>query len=290
MLPLLAMTDTAQMVLNSVVIFLLTGVALWIGVNPLLAKIRAKEAEYEFVLQRSLLLDIPPRMVTVLTAMGMVLLGYLGYVLLGGSLVAMALLAGGAMVLPGAVIGYLRRKRQARLEEQLVGGIQMLASGVRAGLNLIQSMQMIARDGPIPIRQEFAHLIREYEYGVPLDQAMQNAAERIGSSDFRLLFTALHTHRERGGDLGDTLDRIAASIREIQRLENRVQALTAQGRATARWLGAMPLVVMGIYYFVDSNGMITLFTQTVGNLILAVVFVLNLIGFLSIRKIMAIDI
>ena len=120
---------------------------------------------------------------------------------------------------------------------------------------------------------------------------MANASQRIGSGDYRLLLAALHTHRERGGDLGETLDRIAASIREIQRLENRVKALTAQGRATARWLGAMPLVVVLILYFlVDPSGVKSLFAESLGKVIILGIIVLNVIGFLWIRKIVSVDI
>jgi tight adherence protein B len=134
-------------------------------------------------------------------------------------------------------------------------------------------------------------MLREYEYGIPLDEAMDNASVRIGSGDFRLLFAALHTHRERGGDLGETLDRIAESIREIQRLENQVETLTAEGRATARWLGAMPIVVLGILYFIVSpEGVRSLFTDDFGKMLLLIMAILNVAGFLWIRKIMAIDI
>jgi len=189
------------------------------------------------------------------------------------------------------VLKLLRIRRLDRLELQLVGGIQTLASGVRAGLNLVQSMELVARDGPIPLRQEFRHLLREYEYGVPLEEAMDNAATRIGSGDFRLLFAALQTHRERGGNLGETLDRIGESIREIQRLEGRVKTLTAQGRATARWLGAMPVVILLIlYFFVDDTGVMTLFVEDLGKLILLAIVVLNVLGFLWIKKIVTIDI
>jgi tight adherence protein B len=149
---------------------------------------------------------------------------------------------------------------------------------------------MIVRDAPKPIQQEFAHLLREYEYGVPLDEAMNSAGERIGSNDFRLLFAALRTHRERGGNLGETLDRIAESIREIQRLERRVETLTAQGRATARWLGAMPMAVLAISYLIVPEGVRQLFTTATGNWILTAVVILNILGWLWIRKIMAVDI
>ena len=134
-------------------------------------------------------------------------------------------------------------------------------------------------------------MVREYEFGIGLEVAMSNAAERIGSGDFGLLFAALLTHRERGGNLGETLDKICEAIREIQRLEHRVDSLTAQGRATARFLGAMPAVVLAIVYFiVDAKGVESMFTSTAGKVILAAIIILNILGFLWIRKIMDIDI
>jgi tight adherence protein B len=220
---------------------------------------------------------------------GVVFLAFLGQ-MVTESLLGMAAGALLGVFLPGVVMKMLRRRRLNRLEAQLVNGIQTLASGVRAGLNLVQSMELVARDGPIPLRQEFAHMLREYEYGVSLEDAMNNAALRIGSGDFRLLFAALLTHRERGGDLGETLDRIAESIREIQRLENRVKTLTAQGRATARWLGAMPGVVLVILYFIVQDDVKRLFVEDVGKLLLLIIVVLNVLGFLWIRKIVSIDV
>ena len=276
-------------IVGSAVILILTVATVMVGLRPLAQAIRRREEEYDLIFRRGLLLDISPRLITVGTALIMLVLGFMGYAISRGPIGAGI---GGAIgaFLPHTMIRYLRRRRLRKLEEQLVGGIQTLASGVRAGLNLIQSLALVARDGPNPLRQEFTHMCREYEYGISLDEAMVNAAERIGSSDFRLLFSALHTHRERGGDLGETLDRIADSIREIQRLEKQVQTLTAQGRATARWLGAMPIVILLILYSFDSEGVRSLFVQPTGNLILGAIIVLNILGFLWIRKTIAIDI
>jgi tight adherence protein B len=98
------------------------------------------------------------------------------------------------------------------------------------------------------------------------------------------------THRQRGGDLGRTLDRICQSIREIQRLEKRVETLTAQGRATARWLGAMPLIVVGVLYLIEPAYAHSLLTDPIGKGIIVTILLCNIIGFLWIRKIMSIDI
>ena len=182
-------------------------------------------------------------------------------------------------------------KLMRELEDQLVDGIQTLSSGVRAGLNLIQAMQLLGDSGVRPISDEFAHLIREYEHGVPVERAMHNTVARIESSNYRLLFSALLTHRERGGDLGETLDRIADSIREIHRLEKRIETLTAPGRAAARWMGVMPAVILAIvYFFIDDEGVRMLWTEDWGKVILAAIIFLNVIGFLWIRRIVAIDI
>jgi tight adherence protein B len=273
----------------SIVMLVLTVAAAYVGWAPLRELIRRREREYDLIFRRALLLDVPPRMVTIVTGMVIVVLGFMGYALTRSVWGLLPLAFLGAM-LPHTMIRYLRSRRLKRLEEQLVGGVQTLASGVRAGLNLTQSLALVARDGPNPLRQEFRHLTREYEYGISLEEAMRNAADRIGSADFRLLFAALQTHRERGGDLGETLDRIAESIREIQRLEGRVQTLTAQGRATARWLAVMPAVILAIMYLIDAGGVKMLFTEPVGNVLLGSMALLTFLGFLWIRKVIAIDI
>ncbi|HUT61757.1 MAG TPA: type II secretion system F family protein [Phycisphaerae bacterium] len=287
---LLALSPLGWQAITSVLILCLAMAAGWAGYRPVRSLVLSQERLYESVFQRKLLLDIRPRVVTILSVVGIVALAIIGQALTRSYLGAVFGVVAG-LFLPTLLAWCLRRRHLAKLEGQLVHGIRTLTSGVRAGLNLIQSMQLIARDGPPPLRHEFAHLLKEYEYGIPLDEAMDNAAARIGSGDFRLLFAALQTHRERGGDLGETLDRIGESVREIQRLENRVKTLTAQGRATARWLGAMPVAVMAIIYFmVDPEGLVSLFEDPLGKLIILAIVALNLVGFLWIRKIVSLDI
>ena len=256
--------DTGSLIFSGAIVFAGSAAATVLAYRPLKALILRQERMFDEVLRGRLLIDVPPRVATVLSGVGMLLLAMLFYAMLGGPMAALLGLVIGAAA-PYLLLRWLARRRLAQLESQLVPGIQTLASGVRAGLNLVQALQMVARDGPVPLKQEFAHLVREYEFGLSLEDAMDHAAERIGSADFRLLFAALQTHRERGGDLGDTLDRIAESVREIQRLENRVKTLTAQGRATARWLGAMPIVVLVILFFlVDPEGVRLLFVTGLG--------------------------
>jgi tight adherence protein B len=287
MLP--AVTLPVDQVLVSALLFGGTLLAVRVGARPLGQILLLRERQFDRVLRQQLLLDVRPRSATVASLVFIVLCGAVGYLIVE-SFVAVLLFAGVGAIAPTLVLRWLRRRRVKKLESQLVEGIHTLAAGVRAGLNIVQSIELVARDGPVPLRQEFAHLLREYEYGVALEEAMDNAGARIGSGDFRLLFSALQTHRERGGDLGDTLDRIAESIREIQRLESRVEALTAEGRVTARVLAAFPAIVLGILYLIDAAPVDLLFTDTLGKVVLTGIVVLNVLSFLWIRRIVAIDI
>ena len=287
--PVAEFVFTGGQAFASAVLFALTAAAVIVAYHPLGALIARQERLFALVLGQQLLMNVSPRAVTALTALAMAVLAGLGILMTGSVYGGVGGVVVGAL-LPGAVLRGLRRRRVLKLEAQLVSGLQTLASGVRAGLNFVQAMQLVARDGPTHLRQEFAHLLREYEYGLSLEDAMNNAAVRIGSSDFRLVFSALLTHRERGGDLAATLDRIGEAIREIQRLESRVKTLTAQGRANARFLGLLVLGTMGIYYLIDPSGVRQLFSDDFGKLILLAIGALVLGGFLWIRKIIDIDI
>ncbi len=165
-----------------------------------------------------------------------------------------------------------------------------MASGVRAGLNLVQSMQLLVTNQTGPIKQEFGQILREYEMGMDLNQAMRQASDRIGSQLYRLTFTAIEMHRLRGGDSGESMDRIAESIREIQRLEGKLDAITAQGRVQANMMAMMAVViiVMMMVIFPDDTQM--LFTEPAGRIILLFAIGLITAGYLWIKKIMQVDI
>ncbi|MCK6482727.1 MAG: type II secretion system F family protein [Phycisphaerae bacterium] len=199
---------------------------------------------------------------------------------------------GGALgyALPGWYVGRLRARRRERLERQLTDAMLTIANGVRANLNLVQSMRLVEENAPPPVGQEFGLMLREYEHGLAIEDAMAKAAQRLGSPNYRLMFSALQMHREKGGDLPTLLDRLAESLRELQRLEEKAKTVTAQGRLAARMMGAMPPVMLGILWIIDREGVAILFGDPRGNLILALVVLLWLAGFMWIRRIVRIDI
>ncbi len=158
----------ADRVITSALVLAAVMGAVLVGGKPFRQYMRRQEYQFDRVLRGNLLLDIQPRVATIASLVGVVLLAVIGY-MLTSSILGFAALAVVGVMLPAIVLRYLRKRRINRLEVQLVSGIQTLASGVRAGLNLVQAMGLIARDGPVPLRQEFTHLLLEYEFGLPVD-------------------------------------------------------------------------------------------------------------------------
>ena len=140
------------------------------------------------------------------------------------------------------------------------------------------------------ILDPYAQLLREYQMGVDLNQAMRNASNRIASPLYRLTFTAIEMHRVRGGNAGESLDRIAESVREIHRLEGKLDALTSQGRAQAWMMAGMAGVFIVMYYFIAPESVGLLFTNAWGRIILLAVVFLIVTGFLWIQRILDVDI
>jgi len=264
---------------------------------PLGGLVRRQEEDFHGALVELFLFDVTPRQLTVVMFVGAAIAGlilglFAFHAQAGGFGVAVAFLIGAGLGywVPRFVIFVLQRRRRQKLNDQLVDGLVTLANGMRAGLNLVQSMKLIEANAQPPISQEFGLMLREFDHGTSVDEVMRRASVRIKLHHYKLLFAAMETARIRGGNLPETLDRLSEALREIVRLEEKVRALTAQNRMSARMMGFMPLVVGIIYYFIEPNWVSSLLNDQWGLLLLLAAAALNLAGFLWIRKIVTFEI
>lgn len=275
-------------ILSSLLLFVAAAMLVRYGYEPAVRLLRRWEAGYDRALRRKLMLDVEPRLALIATFAGAGIVGaFVGFVT--ANVFAGAILAVVSLGLPYLIIRHLESKRLQQLDNQLVDGLVTLASAVRAGLTMVQAIELLVRNHTGPIQQEFSQLLREYELGADLNQAMRTAADRIGSPLYRLTFTAIATHRARGGDAAESLDRIADSVREIHRLEGKLDAITAQGRSQALMMAIMPVVFLGLLAMIDPSGVALLFGEPIGRLILLGVVVLIFAGWWWIRRIMDVE-
>ena len=215
---------------------------------------------------------------------------FLSFTLLAGSL-SFALL--GTILLfcgPWWILRHKAQQRRDHIEDQLADSMVSLSSAIRAGLSLPQAMEMLADNSPQPIKSEFGYIITDYEMGKPLDRALEEAKERLRSENFALFAAALLASRDSGGRLNETVDRISHSVRELQRLERKVQSDTAMARKSAVYMALTPLFILVAYYFVDSQAVANIFVTTIGQILLTTAITLNIIAYFWARHILNPDI
>ena len=191
---------------------------------------------------------------------------------------------------PWYLLRRMAERHRQRIEDQLADAMVTLANAVRAGLSLAQSMEILAAQCPKPINAEFHQIVAEYNLGKPLERTLTEAKERLRSENFALFAAAMMASHESGGRLNETVERIAQSVLELQRLERKVLSETAQARKSAVYMAMAPAFILVVYYFVDPKNTTLLFTMMPGQVLLAIAVVLNVVAYLWARVILNPDI
>lgn len=191
---------------------------------------------------------------------------------------------------PWYLVRRMAQRRRQKLEDQLADAMVMFSSAIRAGLSIPQSLEILAVECPRPIREEFAQLQSEYRLGKPLERTLEEAKTRLRSENFALFAASLLASRESGGRLNATVERMSKSILEIQRLERKVDAETAQARKSAIYMAVAPLLILLLYVYIDPLNTQLLFRTIIGQGILTAAAILNLIAYVWSCSIMNVDI
>ncbi|MFM0341058.1 type II secretion system F family protein [Paraburkholderia fungorum] len=195
-----------------------------------------------------------------------------------------------AMWLPKKYLARMRKKRIEMLEKQLPDALLMMSGALRAGASFPTALEAVVHESAAPISQEFDLLMREIRLGIDLDIAMRNVEKRIPIPDFMMVTAAVTIAREVGGNLAEALESVARTLREKLQMEGKIKALTSQGRMQGIVMTCLPLFLMLVLRFMEPKAMAPLFNEPVGWGTLAVIGVMEFLGYMSISKITNIDV
>jgi tight adherence protein B len=211
---------------------------------------------------------------------------FAGFWLFLGNLIFAVILTAILLAAPWYIVRRLAANWRQKIEDQMADAMVALAGAIKAGLSLAQSLEILASQCPRPISAEFQQLIGEYKMGKPMERALVEAKQRLRSENFALFTAAMLASHESGGRLNETVERIAQSILELQRLERKVLSETAQARKSAVYMAIAPLLILTVYFFIDPVNTTLLFTTVPGQAILGLAFVFDVLAYLWARVIL----
>lgn len=257
--------------------------------EKLLASHREKFLEQARVNLSDLFLFVEPRILYAANLVAIATLPLLLWLLSGWWLAAIVL-AMVLAVLPRKAYRWLRQRRLNTLQAQLPDALMMLSGSIRAGLGFAPALESIVRDGRPPLTQELALVLREQHVGVKTDDALEHFAGRVPLPDARLFVSAVSISRAVGGNLAENLATLAETLRRRLVMEEKVRALTAQGRLQGIVMASLPVCIVAYLATMYPATMRPMFETWHGMAVIATGIVLEYVGYRVCMKIVTIDI
>jgi len=188
---------------------------------------------------------------------------------------------------------FAARKRKARLEKfnsQLPDTLDLLSRSLSVGHAFSESLHQVATEMPDPIATEFRITFEEQKLGLSTKAALNRLAERVPLLDLRLCITAMHIQRETGGNLGEILERVSSTIRARYKLWEDFRTMTTASRGSAWILCGLPILIILLLTALNPDYMTSLLHETRGHYVLGVAAVLQVLGVVTIKRILDIKV
>ncbi len=161
--------------------------------------------------------------------------------------------------IPDMYVGHRAKGRVKAFNNQLGDTITMMSNALRGGYSFLQTLDMVSKEAPSPVADEFRRVVQEVGLGRTTEEALENLQRRVPSDDLDLLVTAVNIQHEVGGNLAQILDTIGHTIRERVRIKGEIQTLTAQGRISGYVITFLPIGLAGYITMVNPDYMAPLF-------------------------------
>ena len=202
-----------------------------------------------------------------------------------GILVGILMAVGGCM-LPAIVLQFYRSRRHDRISKQLAETLTLISNSLRSGFAFTQAVELAAKQIQPPLADELERFLHDVSLGAPTDVALQQMADRSGSYDLDMMVSTIVIQRNTGGNLSEILDNVAETIRERDRLQSEIRSLTASQRFTGLILSIYPVFLGMLFFIIMPDVWKVLFTEGFGRFLLIIAGVLQVLGIVTIRRIL----
>ena len=190
----------------------------------------------------------------------------------------------GVLGIPRWVVKKMTLRRQSKFINEFANAIDVIVRGVKTGLPLNECLGIIARESPSPIKEEFQELVEQTRVGIPLADCFDRMMQRTPLAEVKFFSIVIGIQSQAGGNLSEALGNLAGVLRDRKRLQAKVKALSAEAKASAGVLGALPFCVMGMVYLSTPDYIKLLFITKRGNLMLLGAAIWMSMGLLTMRK------
>ncbi len=190
----------------------------------------------------------------------------------------------GIFGVPRWFVGKLTARRQQKFTLELPNALDIVVRGMKSGLPLNECLSIVARESAEPLASEFREVIDQQRVGVPLGESLEKLATRMPLPEVKFLSIVITIQQQAGGNLSEALNNLSGVLRDRVRLQMKVKALSAEAKASAMVLAALPPTVMFLLFMSSPDYIKPLFHTRTGNFALIACLVWMMMGILVMRK------
>lgn len=191
--------------------------------------------------------------------------------------------------LPKVAVSFRAKQRVNRFMAVFSDALDIVVRGMRSGLPLGECINIIGREMPDPLGAEFRLVTEGQKLGLSLQESLERAVERTPTADFRYFAIVLAIQKQTGGNLAETLSKLADLLRQRKRMRDKIKAYSSEATASAMIIGALPIAVAGLLTVVARDYIMVLYTTETGHVLMGIGFVMMLCGTLIMRKMINFD-
>jgi tight adherence protein B len=185
---------------------------------------------------------------------------------------------------PRWFLGFTIGRRKRSFTKEFANAIDVIVRGVKSGLPLGECLKIISAESPDPVGPEFKNIVESQKVGIPLEESLKRMHERMPIPEVNFFQIVLTLQQKTGGNLAETLGNLANVLRDRKRLHGKIRALSSEAKASAMIIGALPIIVMILVYLTTPSYIELLFTERLGNVMLACCVIWMSIGVLVMKK------
>ncbi len=207
-----------------------------------------------------------------------------------GKLPALGFGISGGLLLPRLYVNFRRRRRFKRFTAELADAVDIIVRGVKVGLPLVECFKIVAREAHSPVKEEFKLIVDDQTMGMPLGNATERLLNRVPIPETHFFSIVITTQTRTGGSLSEALGNLSKVLRDRKKMRAKIQALSAESKASALIIGLIPVFVAAALFVTTPAYIALLFTTQTGNIVLAVCAIWMLIGTVVMRQMINFDI
>ena len=195
----------------------------------------------------------------------------------------------GALGFPRWMVSRMRRRRMNKFLDEFPNAVDVVVRGVKAGLPLNDCMAIISREAKEPVAGEFRRIIEAQQMGLPMAQAALKLYENMPLAESNFFAIVIAIQQSAGGNLSEALGNLSNVLRDRKKMKGKIQAMSAEAKASGAIIGALPFLVMLLVYLTTPDYIKILFIERTGNIILICAGIWMTMGILVMKKMINFD-